>query len=257
MTLIGSGIAASLFHLPTLASLWQTSYGEALLVKIGLLLAAMLLAAVNLLRTKPRLVARPADSASRPPGSCAGWSAVRSCSSPLQSSRPRCSRVSRPRRRPSRRSARPAHSVGPGPVREVSKNGYRLQFRVAPNRAAVPNAFCGRVTRNGKPVRGADVTASFTMLDMEMGSRPIASRRPRPGVYSHSAPALVMVGHWGLSFESAARRAAVRRPDRRQGKRMKRLLLDVRFKLFAALVSLALGAAACLVVVLFAQSVLG
>ena len=57
MTLIGSGIAASLFHLPTLASLWQTSYGEALLVKIGLLLTAMLLAAVNLLRTKPRLVA--------------------------------------------------------------------------------------------------------------------------------------------------------------------------------------------------------
>jgi copper transport protein len=57
MTLIGSGIAASLFHLPTLASLWQTSYGEALLIKIGLLLTAMLLAAVNLLRTKPRLVA--------------------------------------------------------------------------------------------------------------------------------------------------------------------------------------------------------
>ncbi len=27
-----------MFHLPTLASLWQTSYGEAMLVKIGLLL---------------------------------------------------------------------------------------------------------------------------------------------------------------------------------------------------------------------------
>jgi copper transport protein len=23
----------------------------------------------------------------------------------------------------------------------------------------------------------------------------------RPGLYQHSAPALVMVGHWGLSFE--------------------------------------------------------
>jgi hypothetical protein len=38
---------------------------------------------------------------------------------------------------------------------------------------------------------------------------------------------------------------------------MNRLLLDVRFKLFAALIALAIGAAACVVVVLFAQSVLG
>ena len=41
--------------MPTLASLWQTSYGKAMLVKIGLLLAAMVLASVNLLRTKARL----------------------------------------------------------------------------------------------------------------------------------------------------------------------------------------------------------
>jgi hypothetical protein len=38
---------------------------------------------------------------------------------------------------------------------------------------------------------------------------------------------------------------------------MNRLLLDVRFKLFVALIALALGAATCLVVVLFAQIVLG
>jgi hypothetical protein len=38
---------------------------------------------------------------------------------------------------------------------------------------------------------------------------------------------------------------------------MNRLLLDARFKLFAALVALALGAAAIVVVVLFAKSVLG
>ncbi len=38
---------------------------------------------------------------------------------------------------------------------------------------------------------------------------------------------------------------------------MNRLLLDVRFRLFAALFALALGAAAILVVVLFGHSVLG
>ena len=149
--------------------------------------------------------------------------------------------------------------VGPGPVtNEVSRNGYRLQFHVAPNKAAVPNAFAVRVTRNGKPVRGADVTTSFTMLDMEMGEQAYHLAEISPGVYQHSAPALVMVGHWAPGVrDPAAREAAVRRPARRQGKRMKRLLRDVRFKLFAALVALALGAAACLVVVLFAQSVLG
>ena len=55
LVLIGSGTGAALIHMPTIASLWQTSYGQALLVKIGLLLAAMALASVNLLRTKRRL----------------------------------------------------------------------------------------------------------------------------------------------------------------------------------------------------------
>ena len=57
--LIGSGIGSSVQHLPTLASLWQTSYGKTLIAKIVLLGGAMLLAAVNLSRTKPRLQAAP------------------------------------------------------------------------------------------------------------------------------------------------------------------------------------------------------
>ena len=57
VVLIGTGIGSSFLELPTLATLWQTSYGKALLVKIALLGAAMLLAAVNLARTKPRLQA--------------------------------------------------------------------------------------------------------------------------------------------------------------------------------------------------------
>jgi copper transport protein len=39
------------------------------------------------------------------------------------------------------------------------------------------------------------------MLDMEMGTQSYALTETAPGVYSHSAPALVMVGHWGLSFD--------------------------------------------------------
>src|SRR5262249_48600539 len=55
IVLAGSGTWASILHLPTLASLWQTSYGQAILVKIALLAGAILLASFNLLRTKPGL----------------------------------------------------------------------------------------------------------------------------------------------------------------------------------------------------------
>jgi hypothetical protein len=39
------------------------------------------------------------------------------------------------------------------------------------------------------------------MLDMEMGQQAYHLAETSPGVYRHSAPALVMVGHWGLDFQ--------------------------------------------------------
>src|SRR5205823_4040955 len=57
VVLIASGTVAAIIRLPTLRSLWDTGYGQALLVKIGLLVIALMLAAVNLLRTRPRLEA--------------------------------------------------------------------------------------------------------------------------------------------------------------------------------------------------------
>jgi hypothetical protein len=50
-------------------------------------------------------------------------------------------------------------------------------------------------------VRGADVTASFTMLDMEMPQLAYHLPEQAPGVFARSAPALVMVGRWGLEFQ--------------------------------------------------------
>ena len=92
--------------------------------------------------------------------------------------------------------------VGPGAVTEVvNKNGYRLEFRVSPNRAAAPNTFCVKVTRGGRPVRMQSVLLSFAMLDMEMGEQTYHAAGGRAGRLSRDSPALVMVGHWGLSFE--------------------------------------------------------
>jgi copper transport protein len=204
LLLIGSGIGSSVQHLPTLASLWQTSYGKTLIAKIVLLGSAMLLAAVNLSRTKPRLAA----AATRPTLAAGAAVLLRRLVSGevvfvfgalfaaglLSSLAP-----------PSKALARLGHvsaKVGPGRVSHVvTQNGYRLAFDIDPNRAALPNTFAVKITRGGKPVTHADVVARFAMLDMTMSE--LAYRLPEqaPGTFSRSAPALVMVGHWGVTFE--------------------------------------------------------
>jgi copper transport protein len=206
LVLIGAGIGSAVQHLPTIASLWQTSYGKALLVKIALLGAALLLAAVNLLRTVPRFRACAQRPELGPPAASllrrvvAGESllvAVAVLAAALLSS------LAPPSKALASVGGANAR-VGPGPVSEVvTQNGYRLAVRVAPNKAAVPNSFQVAITRGGKPVRNADVTLDFAMLDMEMGQQAYHLTETSPGTYGRAAPALVMVGHWGLSFQVA------------------------------------------------------
>jgi copper transport protein len=204
VALVASGVGAALIQLPTLSSLWQTSYGQTLLVKIGLLTAAILLASVNLLRTRPRLAAYEA----RPelaPGAAVLLRRLVAGEVFLVVSAVVAAAVLTSLPPPAKALASTGNAsarVGPGQVAEVvKKNGYRLEFHVQPNRAAVPNTFSVRITRNGAPVRNATVISKITMLDMEMGDQTYELQEVSPGLYQHAAPALVMVGHWGLSFE--------------------------------------------------------
>jgi copper transport protein len=204
LALIGSGAGASIIHLPTFSSLWQTSYGQALLVKLGLLGVALMLASVNLLRTKPRLAAyreRPELG----PGAAVLLRRLVSGETLLVASAVVAAAVLSSLPPPAKALAAASSAiarVGPGPVTElVNKNGYRIGIRVAPNRAAAPNTFSIQVTKDGQPVRRASVIAGFAMLDMEMGRQSEVLPENAPGIYERSAPALVMVGHWALSFE--------------------------------------------------------
>jgi len=204
LVLVGAGTWAAVLHMPTLASLWQTSYGQALLVKIGILAVALLLAAVNLVRTKPRLQA----SRDRPEvgtGAAALLRRLVSGEVVLVAGAVLAAAVLSSLAPPSKALAsvgRAVAHVGPGAVRAaVNKNGYRIEMLVAPNKAAVPNDFALRIAKGGRPVRGADITVSFAMLDMEMGQQAYQLAESSPGIYRHSAPALVMVGHWGLDFQ--------------------------------------------------------
>jgi len=204
LALIGTGIGQSLLELPTLGSLWQTNYGKALLVKIVLLFAALALAAVNLARTKPRLEAagvRPSDGPGAAlllrrlvQGEILFVAGALFAAAVLTSLPPPASALARVKNIAAR--------VGPGPVSTVIDKGpYKIHVQVTPNRAAVNNSFRVTVTKDGQPVQGAGVVTQFNMLDMEMGTQSYRFRQTRPGSFSKLAPALVMVGHWGLQFE--------------------------------------------------------
>lgn len=97
--------------------------------------------------------------------------------------------------------------VGPGPVaRTVAHGDYRVGLQLTPNRPAVPNRFAVRVTRRGRPVTGARVTASFAMAVMDMGTRAYRLRERAPGFYAGRTAGLIMAGDWrvGVKVEPPA-----------------------------------------------------
>jgi copper transport protein len=203
LVLLGTGIGATVLHLPVLAALWQTSYGKMILIKIGILAATIPLAAVNLLRNKPGLLAageqatlgeRPARLLRRLVGGEATLIAGAVFAAALLSS------LAPPPPAFAEQGSALAR-VGPGRVAATLKRaGYTLQVLVDPNRAVAPNSFALKLSRNGRPVRRADVTLAFAMLDMQMPQQEYRLTETTPGIYTRKAPALVMVGHWGLSF---------------------------------------------------------
>ncbi len=208
LVLLGSGTWATVLHMPILSAMWTTSYGKAILVKIGLLLVAMLLGAVNLVRTKPRLAAaRGRPELGAPTATLLRRlisvetlliTAAVFAAATLSSLAPPAAALAQ--------EGSALAKVGPGPVAEtVHKAGYTLRVLVNPNRAVAPNSFAIQITKGGVPVRHANVTLTFLMLDMEMGQQEYQLNETKPGVYSHAAPALVMVGHWGLSFDITPR----------------------------------------------------
>jgi copper transport protein len=201
-----SGVGEAIDHLPAINALWETGYGVTILVKVGLLGGAMLLASGNLLRSKPGLVAARDRPELGPPaagllrrlisgeiivvaGAIFAAALLSSLAPPPPAFALENSAIAK---------------VGPGRVAETVRHaGYVLQVLVSPNKAAAPDSFALRITRNGQPVRGANVTLTFNHLEMQMPQQEYQLTETQPGVYSRAAPALVMVGKWGLSFQVA------------------------------------------------------
>jgi copper transport protein len=204
LVLLATGTSATIIHMPTVNALWDTSYGQAILVKIGLLVLAMALAAGNLFRTKPGLMAarehtERGESASRLLSRLVSGETILVGGAVFVAAL--LSSLAPPPPSFALQSSALAH-VGPGRVaRTVTHNGYKLQVLVSPNKAAAPDSFALRITKDGQPVRGAAVTLTFNHTEMQMPQQEYQLKEVSPGVYSRSAPALVMVGRWALSFQ--------------------------------------------------------
>jgi copper transport protein len=208
LVLLATGTGATVFHMPAINALWETGYGVAILVKIGILACAIAIASGNLLRSKPRLVAAAERPELGPPAArllrllvgseailVAGAVSVAAVLSSLAPPPPAFALQN---------SA--IAQVGPGRVAETVKHaGYVLQVLVSPNKAAAPDSFALRITRDGEPVRGANVTLTFNHLEMQMPQQEYQLKQTQPGVYARDAPALIMVGRWGLTFQITPR----------------------------------------------------
>ena len=146
LAVIASGVGASILHLPTLATLWQTSYGKAILVKVGLLCLALVLGGLNFARTSPRLVAAHERKDGELGASGAGLlrrnvtgevlivAGIVAAAMVLSSLPP-------PAKALGSLGAISAH-VGPGTVNQTVHEGpYTVDIKINPNRAAAPSDF--------------------------------------------------------------------------------------------------------------------
>jgi len=203
--LLATGVIASIVHLPTLGALWQTNYGLALIAKSVLLTLALVLGAVNNLRSRPRLAA-----AVERRDQALGEGAVRLLrrlvlgESALLVGAVLAAAILTSLAPPSSALAKLGSSdgkVGPGAVsRTFVRSGVSIQVGIAPNRAAIDNAFALHLQTGGKPVQNARITAELDMLDMSMQQQAYTLAEISPGVYQRKRPALVMVGHWLLAY---------------------------------------------------------
>jgi copper transport protein len=204
LTLLASGTVATILHMPAVNALWDTGYGVAILVKIGLLCGAVALAAINRTRSKPRIVAGRDEPAVGEAGArllrrtLSGEAVL--VAGAIFAAAVLSSLAPPPPAFAEQNSA--IASVGPGRVvKTVRMDGYELQVLVTPNKAAAPDSFALRILRNGQPVRGANVTLTFNHTEMQMPQQEYQLKETSPGVYARSAPALVMVGKWALGFQ--------------------------------------------------------
>jgi hypothetical protein len=89
-------------------------------------------------------------------------------------------------------------AVAPGRFRV---GAYQVEISGSSARAFRAGALSLRLAHAGRPLNGARIRATFTMLDMDMPGVSTSFSGRGSGRYSASAPALGMAGRWGLRID--------------------------------------------------------
>jgi hypothetical protein len=84
----------------------------------------------------------------------------------------------------------------------VQGRPYRAGLRLTPNRASARNRLSLLLSSNGRAVRGASVTVSFSMPAMNMWQAFTVRLKPsHTGTYTASVPVVGMAGLWQLRVD--------------------------------------------------------
>jgi YtkA-like len=99
-----------------------------------------------------------------------------------------------------------ANRLSPGPLATVlNLHGFQVAVHLTPNQPARPETVSVQLSHAGRPVNGARVRLTFSMLDMpEMGALTGLLPQTKPGTYSRPAPTL-MAGHWQIRVQVTPR----------------------------------------------------
>jgi hypothetical protein len=92
--------------------------------------------------------------------------------------------------------------VGPGPVGVALPAGhYRIGFHLTPNLASQTGRVSVSLREGGRPVAGARVRMTVTMLDMNMGGFTVQLPERAAGTYTRMFPVVGMSGRWGFRLD--------------------------------------------------------
>jgi len=189
-SLVVTGVYQSWLHVGSVGALIGTPYGQALLVKLGLIVPLLLLGATNLLVLRPRLQAMGARDGAEGDlvrrlrltvgGEIVFALAVFVAVGVMASIQP----------------ARDAFAAQ-GIERSVRAEDLQVSVRAQPGLAAI-NRFDVYVTdRQGRPVIDADrVALRFNMLAMDMGESELVASGRGDGHYVAQGGNLAMAGPW-------------------------------------------------------------
>jgi predicted metal-binding membrane protein len=92
--------------------------------------------------------------------------------------------------------------------RPIRAGAFEVRFTLDPNRAFAGTRLSLTLVRAGRPVNGARISATLTMLDMDMPGVTARLAAGGGGRYGASLPPLGMAGRWGMTARVVPPRGA-------------------------------------------------